>query len=290
MAKSKAASELHSHVIRTFENPNYRPPPLPSVATEIVALGNRDDVEIEDVVKVLERDEMLAGAVVRLVNSPLYVGRGAIRSLREAVIRVGVRKVQDVVFEAALRGGVFNIPGYEDSMERVRRHSTATAYLTRVVCRHARINEGNAFLCGLLHDIGFAAILFALAQHSGPKPPLAELWNDLDGLHEQASKLVTKLWGLPADLSAVVAYHHQLHTGATSRIAAVVAIADNLTEQFSANIAGPPDPDGNPLPADRVSKVQVNDARSVLGLDNPTMNRLISEAAAVVEKLRVSSP
>jgi hypothetical protein len=55
---------------------------------------------------------------------------------------------------------------------------------------------------------------------------------------------VTKLWGLPADLSAVVGYHHQLHTGTTSRIAAVVAIADNLTEQFSLQIAGPPDSEG----------------------------------------------
>jgi hypothetical protein len=36
------------------------------------------------------------------------------------VIRVGVRKVQDVVFEAALRGGVFNLPGYEETMERIR--------------------------------------------------------------------------------------------------------------------------------------------------------------------------
>jgi HD-like signal output (HDOD) protein len=156
MAKSKASEELRHRLVRTFENPNYRPPPLPSVAT---SRGNREDVDIEDVVRVLERDEMLAGAVVRLVNSPMYIGRGPIRSLREAVIRVGVRKVQEVVFEAALRGGVFNLPGYDDTMEPIRLHSTITAYLTRVVCRHARINEGNAFLCGLLHDIGFAAVL-----------------------------------------------------------------------------------------------------------------------------------
>jgi HD-like signal output (HDOD) protein len=71
MAKSKASDELRHQLVRTFENPNYRPPPLPSVATEIVALGNREDVDIEDVVRVLERDEMLAGAVVRLVNSPM---------------------------------------------------------------------------------------------------------------------------------------------------------------------------------------------------------------------------
>jgi HD-like signal output (HDOD) protein len=289
MAKSKASSELRQQLVKTFENPNYRPPPLPSVATEIVALGNREDVDIEDVVRLLERDEMLAGAVVRLVNSPMYVGRGPIRSLREAVIRVGVRKVQDVVFEAALRGGVFNLPGYEETMERVRLHSTVTAYLTRVVCRHARINESNAFLCGLLHDIGFAAVLFAVANGSGAKPPLSDVWPDLDALHEQASKLVTKLWGLPTDLSVIVGHHHQLHTGTTSRIAAVVAIADNLTERFSANITGPRDPEGNSMPADGVAAVQVSDARAVLGLDDGLMARMVAEAGTVVSKLGIGA-
>jgi HD-like signal output (HDOD) protein len=289
MAKSKASDELRHQLVRTFENPNYRPPPLPSVASEIVALGNREDIDIEDIVRVLERDEMLAGAVVRLVNSPMYIGRGPIRSLREAVIRVGVRKVQDVVFEAALKGGVFNLPGYEETMERIRLHSTVTAYFTRVVCRHARINEGNAFLCGLLHDIGFAAVLFAVANGTGAKPPLAELWPQLDAVHEQASKLVTKLWGLPTDLSVIVGHHHQVHTGATSRVAAVVAIADNLTEQFSAHIVGPPDPEGNSMPADSVAVLQVNDARSVLGLDDGLMARVVAEAGTVVSRLGLST-
>ena len=106
-------------------------------------------------------------------------------------------------------------------------------------------------------------VVFEAAHGSGAKPPLAELWPELDAVHEQASKLVTKLWGLPTDLSVVVGHHHQIHTGASSRVAAVVAIADNLTEQFSAHIKGPPDPDGNSLSADKVAVVQVNDARSV---------------------------
>jgi HD-like signal output (HDOD) protein len=170
-------------------------------------------------------------------------------------------------------------------MERIRFHSTTTAYLTRVVCRHARVNEGNAFLCGLLHDIGFAAIVFAVANGSGAKPPLAELWPELDAVHEQASKLVTKLWGLPTDLSVVVGHHHQLHTGASSRIAAVVAIADHLTARFSAQITGPPDPEGQALSADAVAAIQVDDARSVLGLDDGLMARIAADAAGVVSKL-----
>jgi HD-like signal output (HDOD) protein len=140
-----------------------------------------------------------------------------------------------------------------------------------------------------LHDIGFAAVLFAVANGTGAKPPLAELWPQLDAVHEQASKLVTKLWGLPTDLSVIVGHHHQVHTGATSRVAAVVAIADNLTEQFSAHIVGPPDPEGNSMPADSVAVLQVNDARSVLGLDDGLMARVVAEAGTVVSRLGLST-
>ena len=75
--------------------------------------------------------------------------------------------------------------------------------------------------------------------------------------------------------------------GTTSRTAAVVAIADNLTEQFSAHIVGPPDPDGNSMPADTVAQLQVSDARSVLGLDDGLMARITAEAGTVVSKLGV---
>jgi hypothetical protein len=129
-------------------------------------------------------------------------------------------------------------------------------------------------------------VLFAVANATGAKPP-PDLWPELDGLHEQASKLVTKLWGLPTDLSVIVGHHRQLHTGGTSRTAAVVAIADNLTEHFSAHIVGPPDPDGNSMPADKVAQLQVSDARSVLGLDDGLMARITAEAGTVVSTLGV---
>jgi HD-like signal output (HDOD) protein len=287
MEKPTAVGSLRQQLIQTFENPNYRPPPLPSVAVELVTLAAREDVEVADVVKLLERDQMLAASVMKLIASPIYAGRNPARSLRDAVSRLGIRTVRDAVFETALKKSVFSVPAYSQVIERIGRHGIVTAYLTRVICRYARVDEDYAFLCGLLHDIGFSALLFTLANQASKAaaPPLLEVWSDVDAVHETASKLVTKLWGLPPEIAAIVGNHHHVHTGASSRVAAVITIADSMTERFSANVVGPKGVDGVPLPACVITESEVDDSRSVLALNDPALARIHSDAEALVAQL-----
>lgn len=285
MVKSPATATLRAQLFRTFEDPTYKPPPLPAVALEIQALASKPDVNLDEVVRLLERDQMLAGAVMRLVGSPIHAGRGPVRSLGDAVMRLGIRTVRDAVFNAALKKSVFTVAGeYADILTRIGRHGTATAYLARVVCRHARVVEDQAFLGALLHDVGYAALLLAvLRKKDASLPPLTELWPEIDGLHEQASKSVTKLWGLSNELSLIVANHHHEHTGNSARVAAVVNIADFLSERFDANILGPPGPDGAPLPACAISPGSVEDSRTLLGLKDDALERIVAEAGPILE-------
>jgi hypothetical protein len=108
-------------------------------------------------------------------------------------------------------------------------------------------------------------------------------------LHEQGSKLVTKLWGLPAELSTIVGAHHHVHTGATSRLAAAITVSDYLTGHFGLSIGGPPNEEGNPLPADAVVAVDVSDSRSLLGLDDAALFRILSEVEPLVAELMAES-
>jgi HD-like signal output (HDOD) protein len=283
MVESLIVATLGAELVETFNDPNYRPPPLPSVALELMSLTNRDDSKIERIVRLLEQDEMLAGGLMRLIGSPLYAGRSQIRTLKEAVVRLGVRTVRDLVFETALSQGVFTLAEYSETIEQIRRHSTVTAYIARIVCKHAKIDEENAFLCGLLHDIGFAGLLFAVSNiEAEDSPPLIQLWPDIDALHEQASRLVTQLWQLPKDMQEVVGHHHHLHTGETSRIAAAINIADQLSERFGASVVGPVDADGNLIKGDLVDEFDLEVSRAELKLSAATMVRIIEDAEATV--------
>ena len=283
MAESLIAATLGAELIETFDNPDYRPPPLPGVALELLTLSNRNDATIDRVVRLLEQDEMLAGGVMRLIGSPLYAARTRIRSLKEAVVRLGVRTVRDLVFEAALNQGVFRLAEYGETIEQIRRHSTVTAYIARIVCKNAKIDEEHAFLCGLLHDIGFAGLLFAVSNiEADDSPPLIQLWSEIDVQHEQASRLITKLWNLPLELQELVGHHHHLHTGETSKVAAAIHIADRLSERFGASVVGPVDEHGVLLPGDAVDDFDLEVSRAELNLGERAMERIIEEAEATV--------
>ncbi|MEO7037931.1 MAG: HDOD domain-containing protein [Polyangiaceae bacterium] len=304
MIKSVSPSPLRAQLFRTFEDPTYRPPPLPTVALELISLAASDDVNVEQVVRLLERDQMLAGAVMRLVGSPIHAGRGPVRSLGDAVLRLGIKTVRDSVFDAALRKSVFKAPPeFEATMNRIARHGTATAYLARSVCRVARVADDQAFLGALLHDVGYAALILAVMRKKDAganstslrAPPqavriaeassLADLWPEVDGMHEAASKAVTKLWGLSAELSLLVGSHHHEHTGNSARLAAVINIADFLSTRFDAHIVGPPGPDGVPLPACTISAASVEDSLTLLGLKEDALDRVEAEARPILQEV-----
>ncbi len=283
MAESLIAATLGAELIETFNNPDYRPPPLPGVALELMSLSNRDDATIDRIVRLLEQDEMLAGGVMRLIGSPIYAARTRIRSLKEAVVRLGVRTVRDLVFETALNQGVFQLAEYSETIEQIRRHSTVTAYIARIVCKHAKVDEEHAFLCGLLHDLGFAGLLFAVSNvEAESSPPLLQLWPEIDTLHEQASRIITELWSLPVEIQELVGHHHHLHTGETSKIAAAIHLADRLSERFGASVVGPIDEQGALLAGDAVDDFDLEVSRAELGLNEQTMQRIVDEAEVIV--------
>ncbi len=276
------AEKLRTDLISVFDNPAYRAPVLPTVALDIMTVAERDDADVDEIVALLERDQMLAASVLRLVSSPIYAGRSPIHSLKAAVLRLGVRVIRDVVFEAAIARGVFQVNEYSDTLAYVARHSTVTAYVTRLVCRRAGIDADLAFICGLLHDVGFAGLLLAVKHVEGSSAPsLAMLWPHVDDLHERASHLLVERWGLPDDVVEVVGHHHHLHTGATARIAAAVRLADHLTEYLDCSIKGPKF-EGERLPGDHIDAFDLETAAGELGLDDAAVKHILADAERTI--------
>ena len=58
---------------------------------------------------------------------------------------------------------VFRSNDYADTMELLRRHSTMTAHLAKVVCKYSPVEGDFAFMAGLLHDVGIAGTLLVSA-------------------------------------------------------------------------------------------------------------------------------
>ena len=120
-------AELWDALTHTFQSPRYRPPLLPVVATELLTLSPRADVDLDGIVRLLERDTLLSNRVLKLCSSPLYGAVEPEPSLKTAAVRLGLAGLRDVVIEAALSWRVFKQTGYSEAVDRVRVHSIAVA-------------------------------------------------------------------------------------------------------------------------------------------------------------------
>jgi putative nucleotidyltransferase with HDIG domain len=302
----RAAPEMDRHDMvkllgALLASPSYRPPMLPGVAMEIMQLAQQPSVQFEEVVAVLEKDPVLAARVLSISQSAFYAPRSPIRSLTQAAVRLGLKTLRDLVLEASLHLRVFRVPGYEKPMERLARHSTATAHVVRLVCRRSMVDAEYAFLCGLLHDVGFSACLLALAEDPHWRQvPFDDLAPVLDEVHEEASGVLARQWKLSEQIQQVVGSHHSVTVDGTVRpVNAAVIVAEQLAWEAGAGLLPAPE-DADPLatstPEPPLEGLDANwtgvveEARKALELDGLGLCALRAETFALLDKLGLSGP
>lgn len=251
-----------------FSDPLYRPPVLPDVALELIALFRRPDANMREVLETLEKDPLLASQVLRRAQRPEFARRLPPRSLEDAARRLGLKALTALTWEAALDARVFRSPGYGEAMELLKRHSLAVAQVARRVGQHVRVEPEHVYLVGLLHDVGAAATLVALGDRPAyRRPALPVVLDSLSRIHEPASGLVADLWGLPERVSLAVGDHHS----AATPVSAVVAVADALATEAGAY-----------APFDRLDLEPFRDACRMLRLGEVELRQLRQEAEELV--------
>ncbi len=204
-------------------------PLLPGVAMELTSVAAKEDVDARTIADMLKRDPALSAHVLRIVNSPLYSPRAQIVSLQQAVARVGVGKIREIALVIACKTGVFKAKGYEREIDEVFKHSIACALFAQEIARSTRNNVEDAFLCGLLHDVGRPVLLQALlsllhkARATAEREAVLALVTEL---HESAGSALAKAWTLPDTVVVALAKHHAAKPELESIPVRIVSLAD----------------------------------------------------------------
>ncbi len=188
-------------------------PVLPEAAARLVALCEDENADARALEGVLERDPSLAAHVLRIANSSAYAPKEPIVSLQQAISRLGLGALRNLVLAASLQGRVFKVPGHQTRVRAIWIHCAVTAAFAREIARKLRRNVEAAFLCGLLHDVGrpvvLQATLAALAHRTKEPLPDALLETAMDEFHEELAGRMVGSWKLAEWTEAVVANHHR---------------------------------------------------------------------------------
>jgi HD-like signal output (HDOD) protein len=77
-------------------------PPFSPVLSKLMASLADEDVSFSEIAGWIEKDTVLAGNMLRLVNSALYGLRGTVNSVRHAVSLLGLSRIRNTAMSISL--------------------------------------------------------------------------------------------------------------------------------------------------------------------------------------------
>jgi len=176
-------------------------PPLPTDMQLLMEKINDPGLTIDQIIECLQ-DPLLVSKVLRVCNSPFYGRRGKVGTLRDAVVYMGLKSLMSIVTVNALSG--FS-PHHAEQIEQILHHSMMVGMIAKQLARDMGGNHDQAFVCGLLHDLGWIIMLEMLSRYDVDKEKRDYL---MQAHHEEVGAMVAKEWNFSEEIQEVIRYHH----------------------------------------------------------------------------------
>ncbi|MCC5830537.1 MAG: HDOD domain-containing protein [Phycisphaeraceae bacterium] len=249
-------------------------PTLPAVAARLLALTGSDESSAREVTELIAADPALSARILSLCR---YADRGvrtATLTVEKAVVLLGFNAVRNAVLSIevfGMFGGMHdadaqtgnsaaaqNHTGQDEArFDRVGfwRHCLAVGVAAELIARqHPRASDlspSEAFVCGLLHDIGKIALDYLLPKAFAKAVQLAEANQGIMAEYERrilgidhhtAGKRLAEQWQLPHQVQDCIWLHntpyHTLPDLAHRRMIGLVSVADLLARRQHIGYSG----------------------------------------------------
>ena len=192
---------------------------LPHVALRLSRLFSDEGGRIQEFEGLIRMDPVLVSRLLRMVNSPYYGVREKITSISRAIVFIGMKNLRNLVVMEGLKDAVReNSRNQVFSRKRLWLHCVAVSICSQIIVERIFGQRGeDAFLCGILHDIGLivedqtAPELFArtwetAASESMSLPAVEKEIMGTD--HCEVGALLAQDWNLPEEIQKGIRKHH----------------------------------------------------------------------------------
>jgi putative nucleotidyltransferase with HDIG domain len=215
-------------------------PPMAPVGSRVIKLLADDQASAAELARLLSSEPTLAAKIVRIANSPFYGMAYRIKTIQHALLVIGMRATSSLVL-AVTTWGVFRSSHLSSSQEanrkRLLRHSVACGVGTRLLAQGRYPNPEEAFLAGLLHDLGKLVLETCVSEGAAPfLEPAVEIEDHLPERnafgfdHQDVGAALLNHWGFPSTIAEAIQSHHQpldpLTSAVRSPLAALIHVAE----------------------------------------------------------------
>ncbi|MEN8007607.1 MAG: HDOD domain-containing protein [Candidatus Krumholzibacteriota bacterium] len=194
-------------------------PSMPSAVVKLKQYLSDPDVSFDELAKVIEFDPGLTANLLQLANSAYFGWSGHIKTVKEAVTRLGTNRIFQMVLCMSVAPLVRKpVKGYDMGSNGLWHHSIATAICAEQLAGTLDFsNPEEAFTAGLLHDMGKILLGTFVEIDDEPIKNLVEneslSFNEAErrvlGIdHAEAAAELLQYWKLPENVVAAARWHH----------------------------------------------------------------------------------
>lgn len=213
---------------------------LPEVLAQVLKAIDSPNSSMEVIAGVIARDVALTGKILMMANSSFYGRSGKVRSAREAVGVLGTRTVKSVALSVSVYD-ICNRLATRIDLRDFWRHSLEMAIVSELVAKAAKSgNQEEAFVCGLLLDIGIIVL-----DSAYPKD-YEQVWTNvcnggdinkceeeaLGTNHARVAAFLAEKWNLPQNYVESIRNHHTVfkldEAGSVSKLSQVVGLSSRI--------------------------------------------------------------
>ncbi|MCC6901888.1 MAG: HDOD domain-containing protein [Polyangiaceae bacterium] len=228
---------LDDEALRAYLGTVDKLPSQPKLYHDLQKLMADTKAGTESVARLVERDMAMSAKLLQLVNSGFFGVARRVSSIDHAVSLLGIQTIQNLVLAAE----VFGTSTTNARLADLQAHALLTARLAARIAPNRAVAD-EAFLAGLLHDVGFLVLSEARSDQiervlalSNQGRPLVDAEAECGVVsHARVGGYLLGLWGLPYPISEAVALHHNPRAVGSLRgfdLLAVVHIADALAAE-----------------------------------------------------------
>ena len=214
-------------------------PALPDVALRAMRLAENAEWDLKELDVTIRRDQALAARFLRLANSAFFGARSKIATLDRAINMVGITRARSVLLAAALEG-LHESKRSNFKGKVLWDHALAAGCISQhLAVAHGRSDSEEAFIAGLLHDIGrpildqilgdLYAEVITFVKDGGAASLLSAEQRVFRFDHTDIGFVAVTGWGFPPAIAEAIRFHHDpTMAEADLPLCATVSLANSM--------------------------------------------------------------
>jgi HD-like signal output (HDOD) protein/signal transduction histidine kinase len=195
-------------------------PAMPQILLRFLEEAGSENASLDTLAQLVMRDPALSARMLTVANSAAFRRGGELRGIKQSLMALGTRMVRTIASCLVVQSVFARLSDARpQDLAGFWRHSLLVAELARSTAQELGATDGEseeAYLAGLLHDVGQLVLLGGLGKAYGTLLSSSQTEADLVGNerpvlatdHAAVGAWVVDQWELPSLMADAILFHH----------------------------------------------------------------------------------